>query len=82
MKYDRHSEIWIIFHTSPRKWWVKSVGYKADSYQNATPVSWQKLIDGHLVDTDNPIKLPLIIMLHPRVAVKMAYAPSITIDLD
>ena len=82
MKYDRTSEIWIIFNNQKQKWWDRLIGYDADSYQNATPVSWQKLIDAEMVDTDNPIEIPLIIMLHPRVAVDMASFPRNTIELD
>lgn len=82
MKYDRNSEIWIIFNNQKQKWWGSAMGYDVDSYENATPVSWQKLVDSDLVDRDDPIKLPLIIMLDPRVAVNMASFPSNTIDLD
>lgn len=82
MKYDRTSEIWIIFNNQKQKWWDTLIGYDADSYQDATPVSWQMMVNVSLVDTDNPIQLPLIIMLHPRVAVSLVSDPSITIDLD
>lgn len=82
MKFDRNSEIWIVFNNKKQKWWDRFIGYDADSYQDATPVSWQKLVDASLVDTDNPIQLPLIIMLHPRIAVSLVSNPSITIDLD
>lgn len=82
MKYDRNSEIWIVFDNKTQKWWGDAMGYNVDSYENATPVSWQTLVDSDLVDRDNPIKLPLIIMLHPRVAATLVRMPSITIDLD
>ena len=82
MKYDRHAKIWIIFHTRKKKWWNEDMGYDMDSYTNATPVSWQRLVDYRIIDINDPVQLPVVIMLAPGIAIQLADEPTTFIDLD